>query len=73
MRWLIVAASLTYGLTVGNVTTLPSIIVRREFGAVSFGAVYRLDYYDAATLALRSPLYAPLDGQKPDQPCCRRG
>ena len=39
---LIVAASLTYGLTVGNVTTLPSIIVRREFGSRSFGAVYGL-------------------------------
>jgi MFS family permease len=38
----IVAASLTYGLTVGNVTTLPSIIVRREFGSRSFGAVYGL-------------------------------
>lgn len=38
----IVAASLCYGLTVGNVTTLPSIIVRREFGAASFGAVYGL-------------------------------
>jgi len=38
----LVIASLAYGLTVGNVTTLPSIIVRREFGAVSFGAVYGL-------------------------------
>ncbi len=39
---MIIAASLTYGLTVGNVTTLPSIIVRREFGAASFGAIYGL-------------------------------
>lgn len=38
----LVIASLIYGLTVGNVTTLPSIIVRREFGAASFGAVYGL-------------------------------
>jgi predicted MFS family arabinose efflux permease len=38
----IVAASLIYGLTVGNVTTLPSIIVRREFGSRSFGAIYGL-------------------------------
>jgi MFS family permease len=37
---LIIAASLMYGLTIGNVTTLPAIIVRREFGAGSFGAVY---------------------------------
>jgi len=39
---LIIGASLIYGLTVGNVTTLPSIIVRREFGSASFGAVYGL-------------------------------
>jgi MFS family permease len=39
---LIIAASLVYGLTVGNVTTLPSIIVRREFGSASFGDVYGL-------------------------------
>lgn len=39
---LLVIGSLAYGLTVGNVTTLPSIIVRREFGANSFGAVYGL-------------------------------
>ena len=40
--FMIVAGSLIYGLTVGNVTTLPSIVVRREFGAPSFGAVYGL-------------------------------
>ena len=34
----LVIASLAYGLTVGNVTTLPSIIVRRELGAVSRSA-----------------------------------
>ena len=39
---LLVIGSLAYGLTVGNVTTLPAIIVRREFGASSFGAVYGL-------------------------------
>jgi MFS family permease len=32
--------SMTYGLTVGNVTTLSPIIVRREFGAASFGIIY---------------------------------
>lgn len=36
----LVAASLAYGLTIGNVTTLSPIIVRREFGAASFGAIY---------------------------------
>jgi MFS family permease len=32
--------SIAYGLTIGNLTTLSPIIVRREFGAASFGAVY---------------------------------
>ncbi|MEH2513152.1 MFS family permease [Nitrobacteraceae bacterium AZCC 1564] len=32
--------SVCYGLTIGNLTTLSPIIVRREFGAASFGAVY---------------------------------
>jgi MFS family permease len=36
----LVGASAVYGLTVGNVTTLSPIIVRREFGAAAFGAVY---------------------------------
>jgi MFS family permease len=36
----LVAGSVLMGLTIGNVTTLSPIIVRREFGAVSFGAVY---------------------------------
>jgi MFS family permease len=36
----LVGAGLAYGLTVGNVTTLSAIVVRREFGAASFGAVY---------------------------------
>lgn len=34
------ALSISYGLTVGNVTTLAPIVVRREFGAASFGAVF---------------------------------
>jgi MFS family permease len=32
--------SVLLGLTVGNVTTLSPIIVRREFGAASFGAIF---------------------------------
>jgi MFS family permease len=32
--------SLVFGLTVGNVTTLSPIIVRQEFGAPAFGAVF---------------------------------
>lgn len=34
------ALSISYGLTVGNITTLPPIITRREFGAASFGVVF---------------------------------
>lgn len=36
----LVGASAVYGLTVGNVTTLSPIIVRREFGAASFGVIF---------------------------------
>jgi MFS family permease len=36
----LIGASLLFGLTVGNVTTLSPIIVRREFGAASFGSVF---------------------------------
>jgi MFS family permease len=38
----LLAASVVFGLTIGNLTTLSPLIVRREFGAVSFGAVYGL-------------------------------
>jgi MFS family permease len=36
----LVLGSVVVGVTVGNVTTLSPIIVRREFGAASFGAIY---------------------------------
>ena len=36
----LIGASAAFGITVGNVTTLAPIIVRREFGAISYGAVY---------------------------------
>jgi MFS family permease len=36
----LIVGSLLMGLTIGNVTTLAPIIVRREFGAASFGALY---------------------------------
>jgi MFS family permease len=36
----LVGGSILFGLTVGNVTTLSPIIVRREFGAASFGAIF---------------------------------
>lgn len=33
-------ASAVFGLTIGNVTTLSPIVVRREFGAAAFGVIY---------------------------------
>lgn len=38
--WMLVAASIAYGLTTGNVTTLSPIIVRQEFGAGVFASIY---------------------------------
>jgi MFS family permease len=37
---ILVGASLVVGLTVGNITTLSPIIVRREFGAQEFGTIF---------------------------------
>jgi MFS family permease len=39
VAWALIGASIVYGLTTGNVTTLSPIIVRREFGAAAFGAI----------------------------------
>jgi MFS family permease len=36
----LIGASILFGLTVGNITTLSPIIVRREFGAAAFGPVF---------------------------------
>lgn len=38
--WALVLCVLGYGFTAGNITTLPPVIVRREFGAASFGAIF---------------------------------
>jgi len=38
----IIAGFLLFGLNVGNLTTIPALIVRREFGATSFGKVFGL-------------------------------
>jgi cyanate permease len=35
-----IGVSAVYGLTIGNITTLSPIVVRREFGAAAFGTVY---------------------------------
>jgi MFS family permease len=38
--WVLIAGCAVFGLTMSNVTILSAIIVRREFGAASFGAVF---------------------------------
>jgi len=38
--WALILCVLGYGFTAGNITTLSPVIVRREFGAASFGAIF---------------------------------
>lgn len=38
--WPLIIGILIFGFNVGNLTTLPALIVRREFGAPSFGKVF---------------------------------
>jgi len=52
----LVGGSIIFGLTVGNVTTLAPIIVRREFGAVSFGAVFGIASCGIQLAAALGPL-----------------
>jgi len=40
--WALMATSASFGLAIGNVTTLAPMIIRREFGAASFGVVFGL-------------------------------
>ena len=37
---MLIGASLAYGYAIGHVTTLGPIVVRREFGAQQFGALF---------------------------------
>jgi len=53
--WALMATSVSFGLTVGNVTTLSPMIIRREFGAASFGVVFGL----AATINQLSMALGP--------------
>lgn len=39
-QWVLIGGSVIWGVTMSNVTILSAIIVRREFGARSFGAVF---------------------------------
>lgn len=38
--WALIMTVLGFGLSAGSITTLPPLIVRREFGASSFGAIF---------------------------------
>jgi cyanate permease len=48
-------ASLMYGFCLGQITTLSPIVVRREFGAASFGAIYGI----AATIIQLTSAFGP--------------
>src|SRR5262249_19170928 len=41
-EWLLIAACAVFGFSVGNLITLPSLIVQREFDARSFGVLISL-------------------------------
>lgn len=51
----LIGASLVYGFCLGQITTLSPIVVRREFGAASFGAIYGV----AATVIQFSSAFGP--------------
>jgi MFS family permease len=51
----LITASLAYGFCLGQITTLSPIVVRREFGAQSYGAIYGL----AATVIQFSSAFGP--------------
>jgi cyanate permease len=42
VEWLLIAACALFGFSVGNLITLPSLIVQREFDARSFGVLVAL-------------------------------
>ena len=51
----LIGGSLVYGFCLGQITTLSPIVVRREFGAASFGAIYSV----AATVIALSSAFGP--------------
>jgi predicted MFS family arabinose efflux permease len=51
----LIAASLVYGFCLGQITTLSPIVVRREFGAQGFGAIYGI----AGTVIQLSSAFGP--------------
>lgn len=51
----LIITSLIYGFCLGQITTLSPIVVRREFGAASFGAIYGM----AATVIQLTSAFGP--------------
>jgi MFS family permease len=51
----LIAMSLLYGFCLGQITTLSPIVIRREFGAASFGAIYSV----AGTVIQFSSAFGP--------------
>jgi hypothetical protein len=51
----LIVTSLIYGFCLGQITTLSPIVVRREFGAASFGAIYGI----AATVIQFTSAFGP--------------
>ncbi len=51
----LIVTSLVYGFCLGQITTLSPIVVRREFGAAAFGAIYSV----AATVIQLSSAFGP--------------
>jgi predicted MFS family arabinose efflux permease len=51
----LIGASLAYGFCLGQITTLSPIVVRREFGAAAFGAIYGV----AGTVIQLSSAFGP--------------
>jgi MFS family permease len=52
---ILICASLIYGFCLGQITTLSPVMVRREFGAAAFGAIYGA----AATLIQLTTAFGP--------------
>lgn len=53
--WVLIGTSLVYGFCLGQITTLSPIVVRREFGSASYGAIYGV----AATVIQTSSAFGP--------------
>jgi MFS family permease len=51
----LVIGTLIFGFNVGNLTTLPALIVRREFGAASFGRIFGVTGTFMQTLSAMGP------------------